>query len=151
MCSFTDVLQARVLIVDDQQSNVRLLEHALRRGGYVAVSSTTEPLDVCALHRLNPYDLILLDLQMPGMSGFEVMAAMDCIESIEAPAVLVLSGDPSQMLRAVAAGADDFLSKPYELVEVLRRVRRLLEKRMSAEIVVPLPPLATAPAPHVIH
>jgi DNA-binding response OmpR family regulator len=51
----------------------------------------------------------------------------------------------------VAAGADDFLSKPYELVEVLRRVRRLLEKRMSAEIVVPLPPLATAPAPHVIH
>ena len=141
----------KVLIVDDQQSNVRLLEYALSRAGYVSVSSTMEALDVCALHRFDPYDLILLDLQMPGMSGFEVMAARDCIEELESPGVLVLSGDPSQMKRVLAAGAEDFLSKPFELAEVLRRVRRLLEKRLSAEIVVALPPLATAPAPHVIH
>ena len=148
MPTFTDPFGARILIVDDTESNVRLLEFTLRRAGYVAVSSATEPRQVTALHRQNRYDLILLDLQMPRMNGFQVMAALSEIEEVKSPAVLVLSADPSQMLAALAAGATDFLSKPFELTELLLRVRRLLETRMTPAIAVPLVPAAALP-PHV--
>jgi CheY-like chemotaxis protein len=135
----TDAFRARILIVDDQESNVRLLEYVLRRGGYGAVASTTEPLDVCALHRQNHYDLIMLDLRMPCMNGFEVMEALRNEESV---AVLVLSADPAQMARALEAGARGFLSKPFVLAEVLLRVHQML----SGDLEEPAPLLATAPA-----
>jgi DNA-binding response OmpR family regulator len=134
MSTFTDVFDARILIVDDSESNVRLLEFTLRRAGYLAVSSTTEPLQVAALHRQHPYDLILLDLQMPRMSGFEVMAALSDVEDVESAAVLILSADPSQRSSAMQAGAADFISKPFDLTEVLLRVRRLLETRMPGPV-----------------
>jgi DNA-binding response OmpR family regulator len=149
MPSFTDAFEARILIVDDTEANVRLLEFTLRRAGYLGVSSATEPRQVAALHRQNRYDLILLDLQMPRMNGFQVMAALSEVEEVESPAVLVLSADPSQSLAALAAGATDFLSKPFNLTELLLRVRRLLETRMLATIVVPLVPAAALP-PHVM-
>ena len=139
----TDVFRSRILIVDDQESNVRLLECALRRGGYVAVSSTTDPREVCALHRRNRYDLILLDLQMPRMNGFEVMEGLGKIEGEDMVAALVLSADPAQMVRALEAGAGSFLSKPFVLAEVLLRVRLMLEKTVSGEIEAPA--LAIAP------
>ncbi len=121
----TDAFGARILIVDDQESNVRLLEFTLRRGGYVAVASTTDPLEVCALHRQNRYDLILLDLQMPRMNGFEVLEGL----TNEVPvSVLVISADPAQKARAVAAGAKGFLSKPFVLTEVLARVHLMLSR-----------------------
>lgn len=143
MRSFTDAFAARILIADDQQSNLRLLEYTLRRAGYVAVSSTAEPLEVCALHRMNAYDLILLDLQMPCMDGFEVMAALPKVEGVERVAVLVLSADPSQTIRALEAGAADFLSKPFDLKELLLRVSRLLEKTIPGVLAVPATPVAT--------
>ncbi len=132
-----DVFSARILIVDDQESNVRLLEYALRRGGYVAVASTTEPLEVCALHRQNRYDLIMLDLQMPRMNGFEVMEGLRNEESV---AILVLSADPAQMVRSLEAGARGFLSKPFVLAEVLLRVHLMLSRDNEE------PAAATAPA-----
>jgi DNA-binding response OmpR family regulator len=140
----TDVFSARILIVDDQESNVRLLEYALRRGGYVAVASTTDPLEVCALHGQNRYDLILLDLQMPRLNGFEVMEGLGKVEGEERVAVLVLTADPSQMVRALEAGARGFLSKPFVLTEVLQRVHLMLEKTVSREIEEPEPLLANA-------
>ena len=121
-----DVFGARILIVDDQESNLRLLEYTLRRGGYVAVSSTSSPMEVCALHRENRYDLILLDIQMPRMNGFEVLEGLRCLEE-EDVAVLVLTADPAQMVRALEAGATGFLSKPFVLAEVLTCVRLMLE------------------------
>src|SRR5512140_1891406 len=123
MPTFTDPFKARILIVADVESNVRLLEFTLRRAGYLAVSSTTEPLRVSALHRDNRYHLILLDLQMPRMNGFEVMEALSEIDDVKSPAVLVRSADPSRMSVALAAGAADFLSKPFDLTELLLRVR----------------------------
>ncbi|MGZ5493838.1 MAG: response regulator [Thermoanaerobaculia bacterium] len=141
----TDVFRARILIVDDQESNVRLLEYALRRGGFVAVSSTTDPLEVCALHRQNRYDLIMLDLQMPRMNGFQVLEGLRKVEGEERGAILVLTADPAQMTRALEAGARGFLSKPFVLSEVLLRVHLMLEKTLSREIEKPAP-LATAPA-----
>ena len=133
MSESTDGNGARILIVDDQESNVRLLEHALRRGGYAAVSSTTDPLAVCELQRQNRYDLILLDLQMPRRNGFEVIEELLAVEGDRA-AILVLSADPAQEPQALKAGAAGFLSKPFLLAEVLRRVRLIVEKNASAAV-----------------
>jgi CheY-like chemotaxis protein len=123
----TDVFSARILIVDDQDSCVRLLEHTLRRGGYTAVSSTPNPLEVCARHREHRYDLILLDIQMPRMNGFEVLAGLRSAPDDDPVAILVLTADPAQMVRALESGATGFLSKPFVLAEVLRCVGVMLE------------------------
>jgi CheY-like chemotaxis protein len=123
----SDVLGARILIVDDQASNVRLLEHTLRRGGQTNISLTTDPTEVAAMHEKNRYDLVLLDLQMPVMSGYEVMAELQRIESRPRVAILVMSADPSQKLAALEAGAASFLSKPFVLAEVVAHVQRMLE------------------------
>jgi adenylate cyclase len=144
MLAVTDILGARILIVDDQQANLRLLEYALRRAGYVGVASTTEPLEVSALHLQNRYDLIILDLQMPQMNGFQVMEELAKVEPGTRVVILVLSADPSQMTRALDAGAAGFLSKPFVLAEVVLRVRQMLEKTMARTVAKRL--LATAPA-----
>jgi len=73
MVSSSDILKAKILIVDDQDANVSLLEEMLRGAGYVSVAFTKDPHEVCALHRKNRYSLILLDLLMPGLDGFQVM------------------------------------------------------------------------------
>jgi adenylate cyclase len=119
---------ARILIVDDQASNVRLLEFTMRRGGYAHVASTSDPTLVEGLHREKPYDLILLDLQMPVMSGFEVMKALRASAHASRVCILVISADPALMVAALEGGADGFLSKPYRLPEVLERVSLLLAK-----------------------
>jgi adenylate cyclase len=146
MPALTDILGARILIVDDQQANLRLLEYALRRAGYVGVVSTTEPLEVSALHRQNHYDLILLDLRMPHMDGFQVMEELVSVEGGERVEILVLSADPAQMTRALKAGAAGFLSKPFVLAEVVLRVQQMLEKTMSRTIQQPERLFATTPA-----
>lgn len=119
---------SRILIVDDQISNVKLLEFTLRRGGYVEVASTTDPTQVAALHKENPYDLILLDLQMPVMSGFQVMQVLRADEGARRVGILVISADPALALAALEGGADNFLSKPYLLADVLDRVQLLLPR-----------------------
>lgn len=65
MIGSADTLNAKILVVDDQEANILLLERMLRGASYAAVTSTTDPRQVCDLHRQNRYDLILLDLQMP--------------------------------------------------------------------------------------
>jgi len=117
----------KILIVDDQVSNVRLLELALRRGGYVDVASTTDPTQVATLHLDAHYDLILLDLQMPGMTGFQVMQQLREAEGgTPRVAILVISADPALRLAALEAGANDFLSKPFLLTDVMDRVQTLV-------------------------
>jgi len=117
----------RILIVDDQQSNVRLLEHTLRRAGYTEVMSATEPRDVAALHLENRYDLILLDLQMPGMNGFEVMRQLQEVKRANPVAILVLSADATQTKAVLEAGADSFIGKPFRLPDVVERVQEMLK------------------------
>ena len=124
MPSPTDHPGARILIVDDQPSNVRLLEHTLRRAGFTDVTSTMKPVDVAALHAQNHYALILLDLQMPGLDGFGVMKQLREVHSDAA--ILVISADPSQKPAALAAGANLFLNKPFLLEDVVARVQELL-------------------------
>jgi two-component system cell cycle response regulator len=124
------ILNASILIVDDQQSNVSLLEQLLGEAGYTCVTSTTNPQEVCALHRENRYDLILLDLQMSGMDGFRVMEGLKTNESDSYLPVIVLTAQPGHKLRALQAGAKDFISKPFDLVEVKTRIHNMLEVRL---------------------
>ncbi len=130
MISSSDILTARILIVDDQQANITLLERMLRGAGFVSISSTMNPSEVCALHRQHRYALILLDLQMPGLDGFQVMEGLKTIETNGYLPVLVITAQPGHKLRALKAGAKDFVSKPFDLAEVLMRVRNLLEVRL---------------------
>ncbi|MDH2918992.1 MAG: response regulator [Sideroxydans sp.] len=130
MINNTEILTARILIVDDQAANVHLLNEMLREAGYLAITSTTDPYAVAELHRQHAYDLILLDLQMPGMDGFQVMEALKQIKEDDYLPVLVITAQPAHKLQALAAGAKDFVSKPFDLIEVQTRIRNMLEVRL---------------------
>ncbi len=130
MPSASDIFNASLLIVDDKEANVLLLERMLRGAGYASIASTTVSHTVCELHRKNRYDLILLDLQMPGMDGFRVMECLKAIELDGYLPVLVITAQPEHQLRALQAGAKDFISKPFDLPEVLMRIRNMLEVRL---------------------
>ena len=130
MISKQEILNANILIVDDQEANVQLLEQMLREVGYRRITSTMDPFTVCALHRDNRYDLILLDLQMPGMDGFQVMEGLKKIEPDGYFPVLVITAQPGHKLRALAVGAKDFVAKPFDLVEVQTRIHNMLEVRL---------------------
>jgi adenylate cyclase len=130
MASSSDILNAGVLVVDDQEANVFLLERMLRGAGYTSIASTMNPQEVCELHRKNRYSLILLDLQMPRMDGFQVMQELKEIETDGYLPVLVITAQPDHKLRALQAGAKDFVSKPFDLAEVLMRVHNMLEVRL---------------------
>ena len=126
----SDILRGKILIVDDLEANVLLLERMLRGAGYLAIQSTTDPTEICRLHLKNRYDLIMLDLQMPVMDGFKVMEDLQVIETDGYLPVLVVTAQPDKKLRALRAGARDFISKPFDLSEVLARVHNLLEVRL---------------------
>src|SRR5450830_346301 len=130
MVSTPDILNASILIVDDQEVNVSLLKQLLSEAGYARIASTMDPHEVCELHRKNRYDLILLDLQMPGMDGFQVMEGLKAIETDGYLPVLVITAQPGHKLRALQAGAKDFIGKPFDLAEVQMRIHNMLEVRL---------------------
>jgi len=130
MLSKPDTLNANLLIVDDQEVNIRLLEETLRSAGYTRITSTQNPYEVCELHRKNRYDLILLDLLMPGMDGFQVLEGLKNILTDDYVPVLVITAQPDHKLRALQAGAKDFISKPFNLTEILTRIHNMLEVRL---------------------
>ncbi len=130
MIAVPELLNAAILVVDDQEANVLLLEQMLHNAGYLRVHTCMDPFAVCALHQQHHFDLILLDLQMPGMDGFEVLAALKKIELDGDVPVLAITAQPGHKLRALQAGARDFIGKPFDLVEVQARIRNLLEVRL---------------------
>src|SRR5690349_19027301 len=130
MIAENDILNASILIVDDQEPNVALLEQTLHEAGYTRVTSTMKPAGVCALHRKHSYDLILLDLQMPEMDGFQVIEGLKTNDTDGYLPVLVITAQPGHKLRALQSGARDFISKPFDLVEARTRVRNMLEVRL---------------------
>ena len=130
MLEASELLKAKILVVDDKQANVLLLERMLAGAGYESVTSTLDPRAVHELHDKNRYDLILLDLLMPGMDGFQVMEGLKDIEKDGYLPVLVITAQPDHKLRALQAGAKDFISKPFDVAEVLTRVHNMLEVRL---------------------
>ena len=133
MISSSDILNASILIVDDQVAHASLLEQILRGAGYVSITSTNDPHEVYELHRKNYYSLILLDLQMPGLNGIQVMEGLKAIETGGYLPVLMLTAQPDHKVRALKAGAKDFVGKPFELAEVLMRVHNMIEVRLLHE------------------
>ena len=125
-------VDARILIVDDEDANLRTLSRILRAAGYHAITTTADPTRVPELHRECDPDLVLLDLHMEALDG---MAVLEQLRALTAPAgyvpVLMLTGDssPDARRRALAAGATDFVTKPFEMDEVLLRIHNLLEIR----------------------
>lgn len=130
MVSRSEIFNASILIVDDQEFNIRVLDRMLRNTGYTCIESTTNPAEVCALHRKNCYDLILLDIEMPGMDGFQVLESLKQAEPEDYLPVLVVTSHPDYKLHALQLGARDFVSTPLDRSEVLARVYNLLEVRL---------------------
>ena len=130
MVSAGDILNARILVVDDKEDNIRLMEGVLRVAGYTSVESTTNPREVCELYRRNRYSLILLDLQMPLMDGFQVMEGLKGIEGDGYLPVVAITAQPVFKLRALEAGARDFIGKPFDMAELRARVHNVLEVRL---------------------
>lgn len=130
MLTDADLLNARILIVDDQLAHVQMLERLLHDAGYTHINSTLDPQQVCSMHRANRYDLILLDLLMPELDGFGVMEGLKADTDEVCLPVIVLTAQPSHKLRALQAGARDFISKPFDIVEVKIRIRHMLEVRL---------------------
>lgn len=125
-----DIRNAKILVVDDCADNVDLLVEILHMEGYTCVSSSMDSSQVCTLHAKNGYDLILLDMHMPGLNGLEVMEGLKQIEKDAYLPVLAITGDRSYKIAALEAGARDFISKPYDLLEFKMRIRNMLEVRL---------------------
>ena len=127
-----DLLASRILIVDDQPANLRLLEDLLGREGFTQLVSTTESEQVMDLVAAFDPDLVLLDLMMPGLSGYTVLEQLARQRAPdEFRPVLVLTADATTEAkrRALSLGAKDFLTKPFDTVEAMLRVWNLLETR----------------------
>jgi two-component system cell cycle response regulator len=130
MPSRNEILNAKILVVDDCADNIDLMLEILRDAGYSDVTATMAPEKVCPLHKEHCYDLILLDLQMPELNGFQVMKGLKEIEKGGYLPVLALTAQPSFKIAALEAGARDFISKPFDLLEVHKRIHNMLEVRL---------------------
>ncbi len=127
-----EVRRARLLIVDDQQANLDTLVEILSTAGYLAVTCVSDSREAVARYADLRPDLVLLDINMPHLDGFAVLAGLRAVDPGDEPVVLVLTGqaDLATRVRALASGARDFIAKPFEVPEVLARIRNMLETRL---------------------
>ncbi len=130
MINTADILQAKILVVDDDRDSAMTMAMTLQHAGYANVTASSDPKVVRDLHRQNNYDLILLDLQMPGMDGFQVMEGLKEFEREGYLPVLAITGEPGHKVSALKLGAKDFLRKPVDIEELLVRVRNMIEVRL---------------------
>ncbi len=129
----TDIKFASIMVVDDEEANVRLIEKILLRKGYTDIVCTEDPMQVITLYEKKQCDLIILDLNMPILDGYAVMEQLNIHYKDNLPAILVLSAQDMQSFRqrALDSGARDYVTKPFDMNELLSRVRNLLEVQMA--------------------
>lgn len=127
-----DVTSGRILIIDDQDAQILLLRKLLKTAGYGSVATTTDPSEAAALYSEFKPDVVLLDLHMQPINGFEVLEQLKQVEKSSYLPVLMITAvdDPEVLGRALDSGARDFLRKPYDRVEALARIRGMIELRM---------------------
>lgn len=132
MISESDIHSANILLVDDQIINLKLLEKMLRMAGFTSIFSTTDSREVHSLYFNNKIDLIMLDIRMPHMDGFEVMKQLQAAIVDDYLPVLVITAEITHQTReqALESGAKDFVTKPFDQTEVLQRIRNMLEVRL---------------------
>lgn len=130
------IKEAKILIVDDQPANVTLIEKMLDIDGYLNVISTTDPTQVESIYMEQNSDLVLLDLNMPVMDGYEVLARIREVDP-DYPPIIVLTAqsDRESRIKALELGARDFLAKPFDRVELMTRIRNMLEVRIMTKAI----------------
>ena len=131
-----DILSRRILAIDDEEANVRLLQNLLHREGYTEICGLTEPKEALATYIKWQPDLVLLDLMMPEVDGFQLLEAFSRHDAPdEFRPVLVLTADTTihARRRALALGAKDFVAKPFDVIEIGLRIANLLETRLLYE------------------
>jgi len=128
-----DPKKASIMVVDDEEANVKLLNKMLELMGYENVISTRDPLQVVPLYQVHNCDLILLDIDMPKLDGYGVMEQLNALTKGNLPPILVLTAQHTQSYRqrALDNGALDYVTKPFDVDELLSRVRNLLEVHMA--------------------
>jgi putative two-component system response regulator len=133
---FSNLDQARILIVDDEPANLKLLQKMLVNQGYSNITALNDPTGVLCHIQANVPDIILLDINMPGMDGYDVMRMLKRQNFAVPPPILVLTAqrDHETMVRCLSSGARDFLSKPFEFQELWARVRNLLEAHLAMKM-----------------
>jgi len=123
-----NILDAKILIVDDEPANVRLLDQILQQEGYTSIRSTTDSREVVEIYQEFQPELVLLDLNMPHLGGIQVMKELKKIENNNHIPVMIITAQSDNLncVMAFEAGALDFLSKPFDFLEVSLRIRNLL-------------------------
>lgn len=127
---------SRILIVDDEPVNLKLLDKMLRAEGYVNLVCIADPREALEAYCSGPTDLILLDINMPYLDGYQVMALLKELGDPLLPPILVLTAQTGKefLMRALKEGARDFLSKPFDRYELLARVRNLLDAHLALRL-----------------
>ena len=131
-----EILGRRILAIDDEEANVLLLSSLLEREGYADIHCVTDPARALEAYVALAPDLVLLDLMMPEVDGFQLLEAFKRHDRAdEFRPVLVLTADTTLQARrrALALGAKDFVSKPFDVIEVALRIANLLETRILYE------------------
>lgn len=131
-----DILSRRILAIDDEEANVMLLRSLLQREGYSDIHTLTDPTKALAAYIDLEPDLVLLDLMMPEIDGFQLLEAFSRHDKPhEFRPVLVLTADTTIQARrkALALGAKDFVAKPFDVIEIGLRISNLLETRLLYE------------------
>lgn len=120
--------EVKILIVDDDAANILLLQKILKLQGYKNISSLVDPKKVIALHNENDFDLILLDINMPEMNGYDVLKQLYDENSVSIPFVIGISGDAtlSDINKAKQAGFSEYITKPIKMKTLLQTIERLL-------------------------
>lgn len=128
------ILEAKILVVDDVLDNVDMMMALLNFAGFENVEGTTDPYAVAPRHRANNYDLILLDIQMPGIDGFEVMRLLREIDTDPQLPVIAVTAHYDYKARILECGARDFVRKPFEFKEVTQQIKTAVESRLQHKI-----------------
>ncbi len=132
MISNDEIFNSRILVVDDQEANIEMLQNMLTKAGYSSIIGVSDSRKVEGLYAAYNPDLVLLDINMPHLNGFEVMEKLREVDNDSYIPVLVLTGlqDKDVMIKALNAGAQDFLSKPLNRLEMLTRIRNMVTVRL---------------------
>jgi len=128
--------QSRILIVDDEPANLKLLDKMLRHEGYGDLVPILDPRQVLIEYEKSPVDLILLDINMPYLNGYEVIEQLHRLNDPLLPPIVVLTAQAGRdfLMKALSSGARDFISKPFDRFELLARVRNLLDAHQALKM-----------------
>ncbi|MEW6982811.1 HD-GYP domain-containing protein [Colwelliaceae bacterium 6471] len=127
----------RIFIIDDEPANLKLLQRMLEAQGYNELVLISDPREVISQYQLKRPDLILLDINMPHLDGYQVMEQLQALGDSLLPPIVMLTAQSGKdfLLRSLAAGARDYICKPFDRNELLMRVRNLLEAQVAHRMV----------------